>query len=248
MSAQVAALREVRQLLAERFPDARPLVERDAARIAAPVATGVSMLDDALPHGGLPRGKLTAWMPAAGAAAVLRSACRAVLAQGERAAWIDGSRTFTFGWAAHGSAVSAGDAAQPLIVLPRDRLDALRCTELLLRSGAFALVVLDLPPGSEAIGTETVRLTRAAREGGAAFVALTERAAMAAVRVASRLTAHGVRWRHGPFGPAAAVEVRTEVRVRALGWNARAVVQLPVATYDVRDALDPHVPDRRGGG
>lgn len=122
---------------------------------------------------------------------------------------------------------------------------ALRCAEALLASGAFALVVLD---GAEAVGTETVRLVRAVREGGGAFVALTERGSMAALRITSRLDPHGVRWRPGPFGdPAELVEVRAEVRVRALGWNARAELRFPVMRYDLRDALEPG-PDRRGAG
>jgi hypothetical protein len=43
------------------------------------------------------------------------------------------------------------------------------------------------------------------------------------------------------------VAVRAEVRVRALGWNARAELTLAVAGFDVRDALEPG-PDRRGAG
>jgi hypothetical protein len=255
VSAPAGAVRNVRALqalLAERYPEARPLVERDASRALAPVATGVGALDRAFPGGGLPRGKLTAWAPTGGAAAVLRSACRLVLAGGERAAWIDATRLLTAGWTPEDVADGSGDGsiggatvALPLLVLPRDRTDALRCAECVLGSGAFALVVLEPPCGGEPIGTETVRLARAARDGGAALVVLTERTSMAALRVAARLDVRGVRWRHGPFGPAAPVTVRADVRVRALGWHARADVTLAVAGYDLRDALEPG-PDRRG--
>jgi hypothetical protein len=249
VSAPAGAVRNVRALqalLAERYPDARPLVERDAQRALPPVATGVGALDAALPGGGLPRGKLTAWAPEGGAAAVLRSACRQAIAGGERAAWVDATRLLTAGWAPAGAGAEAGAAAWPLplLVYPRDRTDALRCAECVLASGAFALVVLEPPPADEPVGTETVRLARAARDGGAALVVLTERTSMAALRVAARLDVRGVRWRHGPFGPAAPVAVRADVRVRALGWNARADVTLAVAGYDLRDALDPG-PDRR---
>jgi hypothetical protein len=249
------ALQDVRKLLAEQFPDARPLAERDAARVARPVPTGLSALDAALPHGGLPRGKLTAWGPAAGRG---RGAALGLpRGSGTRRARGVGGRvaTLTYGWA--GDARRGGRrlgrcarrraaAAHP----PARPHHALRCAELVLRSGAFALVVLEPPPGGEPVGTETVRLTRATREGGAALVVLTERGAMAALRVTSRLVLHGVRWRRGPFGPAAPVDVRAEVRVRALGWHARAEVTLAVAGYDVRDALDPHAPTgaaARGG-
>lgn len=241
----VRSLPQLRQFLADRFPDARPLVERDAERVARPVATGIRLLDAVLPGGGFPRGKLSVWTPDGGAAAVLRAASRAVIAAGERAAWVDASRTLTFGWVARETpGTSTTDASpEPLLVHPPDRMQALRATELLLRSGAFALVVLD---GAEPIGTETVRLARAARDGGGAFVALTTHTSMAALRVASRLIAGSVRWRRGPFGDPALPEcVRADVRVRALGWNARAEIQFPVAPYDLRSAVDPGV-DRRG--
>jgi len=243
--APLRAIEDVRRLLAEQFPDARPLVERDAGRLARPVSTDVPALDRALPGGGLPRGKLTAWAPAAGAATMLRSACRAVIAGGERAAWIDGTETLTYGWGWPQEA--AVDGALPLVVQPSDRINALRCAELVLRSGAFALVVLEMAAGSEPAGTETVRLTRATRDGGSALVVLTERGSMAALRITSRLIPHGVHWQHGPFGAAAPIEVRAEIRARALGWNERAEVTLAVAAYDVRDALDTRPADRRGG-
>lgn len=269
MSAQLRALR---QLLADRFPEARPLVERDALRLVRPVATGVATLDGVFPHGGLPRGSMTVWAPDGGASAVLRAACRAVAGGGERAAWVDASGTLTYGWARTpwerrsrpalptgrpaaseprarrlgGATGSDWEEGTPLVVQSADRLSALRSAELLLRSGAFALVVLD---GAEPEGSETVRLVRAVRAGGGAFVALTERTNMATLRVTSRLNVHGVRWRHGPFGdPAAPVDVRVAVRARSLGWNAQAEVVLPVAAYDLRCALEPGLADRRGGG
>jgi hypothetical protein len=250
----VRDVRALRALLAEQYPDARPLSERDAAATAPPVRTGFEALDAALPGGGLPRGKLTAWAPAGGATGVLRSACRAVLAAGERAAWVDATGTRSAAWTASWRAAPeltplAGPpdlaAPRPLLVESDDRTDALRCAEHLLRAGAFALVVLEPPAGGAPEGTETVRLTRAARDGGSALVVLTERGSMAALRVTSRLDARGVRWRHGPFGPAAPVLVRAEVRARALGWHGRATVALAVAGYDLRDALEPGR-DRRG--
>ena len=265
----VPDLRALRRLLAEQYPDAQPLVERDrvngaegvaprAGRFALPLSTGIGALDAVFPGGGLPRGKLTAWAPEGGAASLLRSACRAVLAAGERAAWVDATATRSAAWmAAWGASGGSRGVLHvpppatpeliPLLVQARTRLDALRCAEYLLRSAAFALVVVDPPPGEPPQGTETVRLTRSARDGGAALVVLTERGSMAALRVASRLLLRGVRWRHGPFGPAAPVAVRAEVRARALGWHARVEVPLTVAAYDIRDALEPGR-DRRGAG
>lgn len=253
MSAQLRALR---QLIAERFPDAAPLAERDAHRLASAVSTGIPELDRAFPGHGLPRGKLTAWAPEGGAAAVLRAACRAVIASGERAAWVDGPRTAMAGWT--GASADSPEIpwrewseGMPLVIHPSDRVSALRCAELLLKSGAFALVVLDvlgMAPRAEPMGTETVRLARATREGGGAFVVLTPSGSMAALRVAAKLDPHGVRWRRGPWGePALPAEARIEVRARALGWNAVARIVLPVAPYDVRCALEAG-PDRRNPG
>lgn len=253
-----AELRALRQLIAERFPDAAPLAERDALRLARPVSTGFSELDRALPGGGLPRGKLTAWAPEGGTAAVLRATTRAVIASGERAAWVDGARTAMSGWIERASQPIAGDGGWlewseglPLVIHPGDRMSALRCAELLLKCGAFALVVLDvvgIAPRAEPMGTETVRLARAARDGGGALVVLTPSGSMAALRIAARLDPHGVRWRRGPWGdPALPAEARIEIRARALGWNAAAQVVLPVAPYDLRCALEPGA-DRRNPG
>lgn len=188
-----------------------------------------------MPGAGFPRGKLSVWAPHGGVGAVLRATCRAVATGGERTAWIDASRTLTFGW---------GEET-PIIVQSADRLDALRCAEILLRCGAFGLVVLE---GTEPQGTETVRLTRAARDGGGALVAITELTSMAALRISSRMNVHGVRWRPGPFGdPAIPVDVRVDVRVRSLGWNARAELVLPIAVYDLRCVVESG-PDRRNSG
>jgi len=106
-----------------------------------------------------------------------------------------------------------------------------------------------------------VRLTRAAREGGGAFVALTTATSMAALRVTSRLIVHGttrdaragrgamddgLSWQSDPFGdPASFRTVRAEVRARSLGWNAKATLRFRVAPYELRCALEPGV-DRRG--
>jgi hypothetical protein len=231
VSAQLHALRE---LLTERFPGAAPLVQRTAT----PVSTGLQELDRVLPGGGLPRGKLTAWgQQSGGASAVLRAACQSVVAAGARAAWIDAEETSGVEW-----------REGPLLIRPagpESRLNALRSAEVVLASGGFALVVLSASADPE--GTERVRLTRAAREGNSAFVALTDNPSLAALRVSSRILPHSFRWERGPFRePAAPIEATVEIRVRTLGWNARAAVVLPVASYELRLSLDPTLVDRRG--
>jgi len=226
VSATVLALR---QLLHQRFPDAAPLAARANA-----VVTGLGEVDLALPGGGLPRGRLTAWASTGGATAVLSAACRATVAGGERAVWIDAAAVAGPGW-----------EEGPLLLRPAGPLGALRSAEALLRSGAFALVVL---AGAEPAGTARVRLARAAREAGAALVALTPNASLAALRVSSRLLAHSYRWRLGPAGdPAEPVAAAVEVRARAPGWDRRAEVLLAVAPCDARVPVGPPLADRRGG-
>ncbi len=227
----VSTATELRALLTQRFPDAVPVPRVGGT---APVPLGVAALEHAFPAGGLPRGRLTAWLPQGGATAILRAACRATTTTGERSAWIDSAGHMAPDWDDHG----------PLLVRPTSRINALRWGEGLLRSGGFALVVV---MGAEPQGTETVRLARAAHEGGAALVALTTQATMAALRVTSRILPHGYRWQRGPFADPAAVHSATiEVRVRAPGWNERAEVVLPVTPYDLRLALNPDLVDRRG--
>lgn len=228
--AATSALRDLRELLDLRFPDAVPL-QRHRTEI---VATGIDGLDGIFPSGGFPRGRLSVWAPGGGATAVLRSACRAAVAGGERAVWIDGGGTMA------GAFWDAG----PILLRPKSRLHALRAAESLLRSGGFAVVVL---AGADPEGTENVRLSRAAHEGGGACIALTASAATSALRASSSIRPHGYKWRRDPHGDAAAIDAATlEVRISSLGWNRRARIVLPVRRDELRLALPVDLPDRRG--
>ncbi len=230
MTASVAALRA---LIHARFPDAAPITGTPGgARTADEVATGIEALDRVLPNGGLPRGRLSAWAPHGGATAILRAACRSVVAAGERAAWIDGDLTMA------GAFWSDG----PYLVRPTSRLHAHRAAEELLRSGGFSLLIL---AGTEPTGTEPVRLTRAAREGGTALVAVGSSASMASLRLTSRLLRY--RWRRTPFGdPADADDALVRVAGRAAGWSAHADFPIPVMHHELRLSLEPELADRRG--
>jgi len=220
----------LRALIEHRFPDATPVTHRTAE----PVATGISALDAILPGAGLPRGRLTVWAPHGGATAVLRAACHTTVAAGERAVWIDGLCTVAGPFWEEG----------PILVRPRNRKHGLRAAEELLRCGGFALVVI---AGIEPEGTENVRLSRAAREGGGAMVTLTTHTSMASLRVTSRIIRESYRWRKTPFGdPAVAEEVRLRVRAQSLGWNRSADFPVPVTPYDLRMALEAGLVDRRG--
>ncbi len=255
MSAQVI---ELRKILEERWPDAQPL--RHATVAGLP--TGVAALDRILPGGGLPRGRLSVWTPAEagavvgfgppGATAVLRSACVAAVARGERAAWVDGT------------GVVRGDAwpRGPLIVRLRGassagargapaELEALVSAEELVRSGGFGVVVVT--GVGRALAVEAVRLSRAAREGGSALVAVgaavAAEAPVAALRLASWLLPEGVKWRPDPFGgPAEPAGVRFRVEATSLGLESRAEFTIPVVQHAFRLSMEPGLVDRRGAG
>lgn len=231
---------ELRKILALRFPDAVPV--RYGA--ALPVATGVVALDRVLPGGGLPRGRLTAWAPGGGAAAVLRGACGQVVAGGERAAWVEVGGG---GWGGGGGALP-GVGWRPGVLLwrPAGAAAGLECTEELLRTAGFGLVVLS---GAEAGRMEVVRLSRAAREGGGAFVLLAGGSVSAPLRLSSRILPEGYRWRPGPFGGAAEVEsALVRVQVNGLGVSVWTEFSLPVVQDELRLSLEPGLVDRRGAG
>ncbi len=173
-------------------------------------------------------------MPQGGATAILRAACHSAAGTGERAAWIDGLGTMTGQFWEEG----------PILVRPANRRNSLRAAEELLRCGGFGIIVLT---GSEPAGTEMVRLSRAAREGGTAFVALTTHTSMASVRLVSRIMPHSYVWKRTPFGdPAEACSASIRVNAQSLGWNRHADLRIPVLSHDLRAALEPGLVDRRG--
>lgn len=231
MATSVAALRT---LLDQRFPDAAPV----GYGTTGVVATGIEALDDVLPAGGLPRGRVIAWAPGGGATAVLRSACGAAVGRGERAAWVDGTR----------SIVGTYWRAGPVLVRPSDRDEALECAEVLLRSGGFALVVLaGCDEGRGLPEAPGVRLSRGAKEGGSVLAVVTQAAPVTHLRARSRIPPEGYHWRRGPFGePVEATAVTVEARLEALGVSRRARFTLPVQDHDVRMFLEPGLVDRRG--
>ena len=129
--------------------------------VAPGLPTGLGALDDALASGGLPRGRLTEVVGASGKLTLLRQVVGAAVARGEWVAYVDASRTLApRDWTEFG--------AHLWIVRPPVAAQAAWCADVLLRSAAFSLVVLDsAPPISRAIA---VRLTGLARESNAAFV------------------------------------------------------------------------------
>lgn len=224
------ALSELRRALERRFPDALPV-----SRGTAAAGTGIGALDGLLPSAGLPRGRLTAWAPGGGATAILRSACEAAVGRGERAVWVDCGRHQAADFWRRG----------PLLIRPASERQGLEAAEGLLRSGGLALLVFH--GGGREAEREAVRLSRAARAGGAALVVVLPTVSVAQLRVASRIAPDGYRWRCNAFGePVEPVSVRLEVDASSMGWSGRAVVELPVRSHAWRSAPEQRLPDRRG--
>lgn len=228
--AAAANVASLRNLLESRFPDALPLTHTTVGS----VSTGIEVLDRALPAGGFPRGRLSTWSLGPGATAFLHATGRAVLASGERAVWVDGA----------GITSGSGWAEGPFLLRPREPLQGLRWAEDLLRSSGFALVVIT---GTSATDREWVRLSRAAREGGSALVAVGNSQRMAALRLTSWIPPWGFGWRRDPQGePIALPWVTVQVRAMGLGWSREVEVQLPVEDDELRLSLEPALADRRG--
>jgi recombination protein RecA len=138
MAAKTSALRsQVEQALAGRV--AAPFTYRDR-NVFPTVATGISEIDSLT--GGLPRGALTEiFGPASsGGTSFLFSALSARTAHEEACALIDGSDTFD-----PCSAATAGVDLKKLLWVRCHSIDqALRATDLLLQSGGFSFIAVDV--------------------------------------------------------------------------------------------------------
>jgi protein ImuA len=168
-----------RHLVIARLREEIRRIERSPARREGRVACGLPGVDAALPGGGFPRGALSELSggPASGKTAVAL-ALVATLGPEELAAWVD-ARGELYPPAAAASGVDLGRllVVRPPLPAPGGErpaaADAVRpglwATEALLASGAFAVVVVDLPvpdrlPGADAAAR---RLQAAAERGGA---------------------------------------------------------------------------------
>lgn len=128
--------------------------------------TGIARLDNALPGGGIPRGRISEWVgsPGSGKTTTARMLLFATLRAGCGTAWVDARRT-----------IDPRDLAAPgfdatWVVRPPDPTRAPWCADLLLRTGAFALVILD---GAPVLPRPiAVRLAHLAREADTALLLL----------------------------------------------------------------------------
>ena len=145
----------------------------DGTRSATPgLSTGATALDAALPSGGLPRGRLTEMVgaPGSGKTTIVRTMVERAIATGWQVAYIDATRTLApRDWARAGAQLVNGEPGL-WVVRPDRPARGAWCADVLLRSGAFAFVVLDGAPMLER--GVAVRLTRLAREADAVFLVL----------------------------------------------------------------------------
>lgn len=133
--------------------------------------TGFSALDAALASGGLPRGRLTELVGPAGSGktTIVRHMVERAVADGWWVAYVDAGRTLA---ARDWTHVSEQASEGFWTVRPPTPARGAWCADVLLRSGAFALVVLD---GAPVLSRDVaVRLTRLARDSDAALIALND--------------------------------------------------------------------------
>lgn len=131
---------ELRQLLAERFPHLRFCSEQSLAKSTAVWPTGLAQIDDLL-NGGLPRSattELTCPKPSSGSALLAFALLRRAHECRQWVALVDGMDSF--------DPARMGEEPFPrfLWVRCRNTTQALQASDLLLRDGNLALVILDL--------------------------------------------------------------------------------------------------------
>lgn len=125
------------------------------------IATGDEALDSILPGGGIPTGKIVeiTGAPGSGQTTLARQLVAGALATGRMVAYIDGAKVLApRDWI-------LSEHSLWIVRPPPDRVA--RCADLLLRSGAFGMVVVD---GSILSRPVALRLSRLAREQNAALV------------------------------------------------------------------------------
>ena len=223
------------------------------------VLTGIAALDRALSDGGIPCGRLTEIVGArgSGATTLVRQIVASALAAGRWVAYVDGARMLApRDWAV------LGGTRRLWIVRPPNVERSAWCADVLLRSGAFGLVVVDRgPPLARPVA---VRLSHLARDRNAALVVVSDESAGAIVGSAVRLRVSATR-------RAPNTERRSEVRGPRSEWRWRVTSHESRTTpertlrivvekggthgpVEVGCAIDvahrlcahPEVPDRRG--
>ena len=214
----------------------------DSTRPGTPgLVTGITTLDTALPNGGLPRGRLTELVgsPGSGKTTLVRRMVARAVADAWWVAYVDATRTLAPRDWAH--------TPNLWVVRPDEPARGAWCADVLLRSGAFALVVLDgapiLPRGV------AVRLTRLAREADAAFLVLGDDAKVSELAGSLRLRVARQTMKRRSIGDVATSAMQRITVVIEKGGPYQTVnvgeVDRGIAVAR-RVRTHPEVPDRRG--
>jgi recombination protein RecA len=236
----------------------------------AAIPTGIAALDRALSDGGVPYGRLTEIIGARGSGktTLVRQIVAGAIAARRWVAYVDATRTLApRDWTAFNEERRTGkrkrgEAEKHLwVIRPPDASRSAWCADVLLRSGAFGLVVLDGgPPLSRPVA---VRLTRLARDHDAALVVVGDERADPATRAGGGVgSAVRLRMSRRPGGSRRA-DVRGHAPLlRSVSVSRRSASMLCVAVekggrhhpVEVSCAIDrthrlcaySEVPDRRG--
>jgi hypothetical protein len=236
--------------IAQRLPLPEPL-ERLFPAAGRALRFGIPALDALLP-GGVPRGQLTLLEAplGSGGTALLLALAGATLRSDEAVALVDAERSLAPQAAAHLSSLG-----QFWVVRPQGPRHAWWCADVLLRTGAFGLVIVDQPPPPPTRGV-TVRLQRLARDKDAALMIRAAqphgrtgapvRALGAAVRLCVRARCSCTDFIPGLWGHAWPAPRALRITVEKGGAPRAAEVTLGIA---LPDRLRPHwaVRDRRAG-
>lgn len=211
-------------------------VRRPGSRSPPAVPTGLAPLDELLPQGGLPRGRIVEWTgpPSSGKTAVLRASFERLRRRGESVALIDA----TGGLYAPDWVELVPGGGEFWIVRPASTPEAAWCADLILRSGAFGAVALRGASGG--LGrTKAVRLQRLAEEAASIFVTV-GRVAVAALRLGFR-PGRIEPLADLPFGPSLPSVRPVWIRV-----DKRGGVEVPVLCPVPEPRFETIARDRKG--
>ena len=193
--------------------------------VIARLRTGLGPLDAVL-GGGLPRGRISelAGPRSAGRTGLACQAAASATRARETIAWVDPEDALD----PEAAAAAGVDLARTLWVRPRQAVDALRATEILLRAGGFGLVVLDVDAGLGRAGAGVwPRLAHAAEQTRTALLVVTpERRAGTFAALGMEVVARRVRWSGGPGRLVLldGIDARVVVARNRIGRPGQAVV------------------------
>jgi hypothetical protein len=192
------------------------------------LSSGVARLD-ALLGGGLPRGRISelCGSRSSGKTSLLLSLLAAATRRGEVVACVDLPDALH----PESIALAGADLRRLLWVRPGSVTDALRCTELLLQAGGFAVIVLDLgDPVPRPLRTFVwPRLLRAAEQSHAAFVvSAPQRIAGSSAVLSLGFRRRASRWRHGAWPLFDGFDIVAEVERTKLGPSEAKSIKLKV--------------------